>query len=258
MERNSNLEHLWDFAMPRKKPGLMKRTDPKPMSKKQAIAQDNRDKGKTSLRKANEVPGAADKKSVNRMQLGGLIKKGQKGVVTDVTGNDEARFADPRYNQLRDEARLQAYNARLRPSLAALNPTGWNTASVGVDTVPSTTRRLARARQYQTTNVFPQSLSRSQANNVLGADSTDYNKLATNWAGTWNHRVQGANEAPTTPTGNTRYGLLNYAMAPKAEFTSSSPNFDINSTASYDIPTKKYSYKTQITKKTPTDGQKIP
>ena len=71
MERNSNLEHLWDFAMPRKKPGLMRKTSPKPMSKQQAIAQDNRDKGKTSLRKANEVPGASSKRSINRMQKGG-------------------------------------------------------------------------------------------------------------------------------------------------------------------------------------------
>jgi len=79
MERNSNLEHLWDFAMPKKKTGLMRKTDPKPMSKQQAIAQDNRDKGKTSLRKANEVPGAANKKSVNRMQTGGRVIKAQPG-----------------------------------------------------------------------------------------------------------------------------------------------------------------------------------
>jgi hypothetical protein len=61
MERNSNLEHLWDFAMPKKKIGLLKRTNKAPLTRKQQMAAYNRDTGKSSLRKANEVPGAADK-----------------------------------------------------------------------------------------------------------------------------------------------------------------------------------------------------
>jgi hypothetical protein len=256
MERNSNLEHLWDFAMPRKKTGLMKRTDPKPMSRKQAVAQDNRDKGKTSLRKASEVPGAADKKSNNRMQQGGRIIKAQVG--TKVQGDDSARFANKRFDEYRDLARLQAYNEKLRPALAALNPGGWSAASAGIDTIPSTTRRVAQARQYQNTNVFPESLSRSQANNVLGADSTDYNNLSNRWTSKWNLPVQGANETTAPRASRTRYGLLNYASAPRPTFSSSSPSFDINSSAKYDIPTKKYSYETYVTKKPVDNGQKIP
>jgi len=74
MERNSNLEHLWDFAMPKKKIGLFKKTDKAPLTRKQQMAAYNRDTGKSSLRKASEVPGAASKTSVNRMQLGGNLK----------------------------------------------------------------------------------------------------------------------------------------------------------------------------------------
>lgn len=67
MERNSNLEHLHDFAMPRPMGLLKRRTNkPKPLTKQQAIAQDNRDKGNSSLRKTNEVPGAASKSRSHR------------------------------------------------------------------------------------------------------------------------------------------------------------------------------------------------
>jgi hypothetical protein len=61
MERNSNMEHLRDYAMPRKKVGLLKRTTKAPLTRKQQMAAYNRDTGKSSLRKANEVPGAAEK-----------------------------------------------------------------------------------------------------------------------------------------------------------------------------------------------------
>lgn len=43
--------------------GLLKK---KPLSRKEALAQDARDKGKTSLRKPNEVPGAASKSRSHR------------------------------------------------------------------------------------------------------------------------------------------------------------------------------------------------
>lgn len=52
--------------MPRKPVGLLKRKITKPLSKKEVMAAYNRDTGKSSLRKANEVPGAANKMSNNR------------------------------------------------------------------------------------------------------------------------------------------------------------------------------------------------
>jgi hypothetical protein len=103
MERNSTLEHLWNPAMPKKKSGLIRRTDPKPMSKQQAIAQDNRDKGKTSLRKANEVPGAASKKSINRMQEGGIVSRIGKQFQADAIANPG----------MKGDARAKYYSQRL-------------------------------------------------------------------------------------------------------------------------------------------------
>ena len=65
MVPDSKLEHLWDMGMPKeKKKGLLRK--PKPMTKKDAIAENNRDNRKTSIRKASEVPGAANKHSSNR------------------------------------------------------------------------------------------------------------------------------------------------------------------------------------------------
>ncbi len=75
MERNSNMEHLWDYAMPKKKTGLLKRTTKAPLTRKQQMASYNRDTGKSSLRKASEVPGAINKKSTPRMQNGGGMFK---------------------------------------------------------------------------------------------------------------------------------------------------------------------------------------
>lgn len=65
MIRDSKLEHLHDMGMPSKsKRGLLRK--PKPMSRKEALAQNTRDNGNTSVRKASEVPGSINKLSVNR------------------------------------------------------------------------------------------------------------------------------------------------------------------------------------------------
>lgn len=67
MERNSTLEHLRDYAMPRKPVGLLKRNTRKPLTRKELDDAKRRDDRKdSSLRKASEVPGASNKKSENR------------------------------------------------------------------------------------------------------------------------------------------------------------------------------------------------
>ena len=67
MEQTSRLEHLRDLAMPRKRVGLLKRTTKPPLTKKELEASNRRDNRKdSSLRKAAEVPGAANKHSSNR------------------------------------------------------------------------------------------------------------------------------------------------------------------------------------------------
>jgi hypothetical protein len=240
MERNSKFEHQWDFAMPKKKAGLMRKTSPKPLTKQQAVAQDNRDKGKSSLRKANEVPGASTKKSINRMQEGGLVRR-------PVEGDGSKRFAAPVYDIFRDNARLEAYTNKLEPLLAAKNKERWAAAKVGVDTIPSPQRRLAMARKLQASGAFKEFIPRKESNLALGADSTDYNRLAQARTNEWGLNVVGTKEPDTTQTKSSAFGLLNYAMAPRPVHQVTGANTLFETKPTYDIPTKKYTYNTTTT-----------
>lgn len=67
MQNNSNLEHLHDMAMPRQRSGLLKNKAKGLLTRKQLDASKRMDDRKdSSLRKPNEVPGAASKSRSHR------------------------------------------------------------------------------------------------------------------------------------------------------------------------------------------------
>ena len=227
MDRNSNLEHLWDFAMPSKdkyRRSLMYKS-----SSKKTLSRAN---GGTTPNSVDVIP----------------------EVQQDIT---EFKTYLPTHERTKGQARFYTYKQKLDSALSAKNPDAWKKVS-GLYQYNEDTpihERLSKAQEYIQNKTFPYSLSEEEMKTVLGEDYEDFNTLRGENTKLWGLDVAGSGEKGDTAQ-QTAYGLRNSWSIPNPRYSrpiyiKGEHKADIEGRTTYD-PTKKsyqYSYSTKQIKK---------
>lgn len=220
MDRNSNLEHLWDYAMPSK------------------------DRYKRSLlyKPSNvKVPSRAD---------GGIASTPVTAtpvVEPEVQqGEEEFKTYLPTHKLTQDQARLYAYKQKLDAALASKNPETWKKIQGWYSEDTPIAERIAKAQGYIQDKTYPYSLKEEEMKSLLGEDYEDFNTLRQERSKLWGLDVAGVEEqGKSTP--QTEYGLRNSWSIPNPRYSrpitvKGEKREEIEGRTTYDPSKKVYQY----------------